>query len=634
MDGRDGAVSPACGRSRGARSCRCRWAESRSRGNGVETNGVPRRLAVLLTAALLVGPTAALASAEPGPAASASQGTLVDVAGLSAAVDGRAVELSWTAADREVQVLRDGAVLAVLPAGTTTYDDPTVAPARTYGYRVAAPKPGRGGGTAPVVVPVSTPGYLVGSADRDITPDGIVNLGGFGVGDGTVIPDALVGRGSTGESTGERVRARAVVVDDGTTAVAIANLEVTGHFAAYADGAFGLEDMAAEIAALEPRLPLENVLIASDHTHSGPDTLGVWGGPTEEYLAFLKQSVVDAVLEAYGTRSLADLRAGQSDASDLVYNQSCTEALNQSAEPAYPGPEVCATPGKDGTVRVLQATEPDGDVVVTWMTYAAHATAGGGNGLHGDWPQFLSEAMAAQYGGKGLAMVGALGGTQPCRPRCAFTKDDNPGNTIPNRKDAIVANYSRHVGLALAAAEPVSGPVAAARGYVREPLTGPAVTALFAAGSYAGAELLRSTEPPWVVGQTIRTVVGAMRIGGVAVVGTPGEGFPRIGEDVRAGLADEQMVLQLGLAGDMLGYLISPAAYVPVIAAQVPVNDNIIFNVSPTIGDHVACADLRLALSLGFSGSTSPQCTGFDLVDASGDPLAEVPVGGVVLPRP
>src|SRR4029079_5805609 len=101
---------------------------------------------------------------------------------------------------------------------------------------------------------------------------------------------------------------------------------------------------------------------------------------------------------------------------DLVYNQSCTEALNQSKEPDYPGPEACATPGKDGMVRVVQATAPGGGVVATYMAYAAHATAGGGNGLHGDWPQFLSDEMTAEFGGVGLAMVVALGGTQPSRP--------------------------------------------------------------------------------------------------------------------------------------------------------------------------------------------------------------------------
>ena len=585
-----------------------------------------RRLAVLLAAAVVTGPLVVSAAAEPTLG-------LADVDGLTAAVEDRAVGLDWTApdSDRELQVLRDGAVLATLPAGSTSYDDSSAQPGRTYGYRVATAKPGRVKGD-PVVVPVTLPAYLVGAASRDISPEGLVNLGGFGVGDGSVLPEELLGRGSIGRDEGDGVRARAMVVDDGKTAIAIANLELTGHFAAYQDGAWGLEDMAEQVAAANPRLPLGNVLIASNHTHSGPDTLGVWGGPPPGYLDLVRERVVAAIQQAYDERRFASLRAGQSDASDLIYNQSCSEALNQSKEPAYPGPEVCATPGKDGMFRVVQATAPSGEKVLTWATYAAHATAGGGRGLHGDWPSFLSQEMAAEFGGEGLAMVGALGGTQPCRPACAFTKKDNPGYAIADRRKAVMANYTRHVRLALAAAQDVSGPVAAARGYIREPVAGPAMAALFLAGKHVGVDLMRSTEPPWVNAQTLRTVVSAMRIGGLAVVGTPGEGYPRIGDDVRTALTGEQMVIQLGLAGDMLGYLIAPAEYYPVIAAQFAVNNNAILNVSPTIGDHVACADTRLALSLGFAGQAAPECLAVDVVDSAGDPVADVPVGGIVLP--
>jgi hypothetical protein len=92
-------------------------------------------------------------------------------------------------------------------------------------------------------------------------------------------------------------------------------------------------------------------------------------------------------------------------------------------------------------------------------------------------------------------------------------------------------------------------------------------------------------------------------------------------------------VIQLGLANDQVGYLIAPVAYVPIIAAEVPVNDNIIFNVSPTIGDHVACADITLALGLGFRGSSPAHCAPYTVQDAAGDPISSVPVGGVVLPR-
>ena len=44
------------------------------------------------------------------------------------------------------------------------------------------------------------------------------------------------------------------------------------------------------------------------------------------------------------------------------------------------------------------------------------------------------------------------------------------------------------------------------------------------------------------------------------------------------------------------------------------------------------CSDIRLALSLGFSGSSPLTCAPYDAADATGDPVGQVPVGGVVLP--
>jgi hypothetical protein len=481
--------------------------------------------------------------------------------------------------------------------------------------------------------PAAAAGYEVGAATRDITPTGIVNLGGNGLGTGVLIPDAIVGRGGQGQAADERIAARAIVFGQKKTSIAIASIETQGMFAAYEDGPYGLDDIARTVAQrTKGKLPADHILIASDHTHSGPDTIGAWGGVSNAYLQYIHDQTVDAIVAAFESRRKANLRAGHSDASDLIYNQSCSEALNQSKEPTYPEefPELCATPGKDGMVRVVQATDPkSGSVIATFMAYAAHATAGGGNGLHGDWPQFLSDKMSAEYGGVGVAMVGALGGTQPCRAACAFTKPENPGYNIAQRKPAIVANYFAHVQSALAGATPVSGPVDAAKGFIREPITGPAVIALFAVGSYDGARLLRSRQNPWVVGTTVRTVTSALRVGGVLFSGTPGEGFPAIGAGVRDAVQDEQEVIQLGLANDQLGYLISPARYVPIIAAEVPVNDNIIFNVSPTIGDHVMCSDIALALEIGFEGATPAECAGYDAVDSAGDPVAEVPAGGI-----
>ncbi len=587
---------------------------------------------LVLTAVLAVGlPFGSHALASPQIAPGDGEG----VPSLTAEVVDTGVALSWESIargnahlDEPLQVVRDGAVIADVEHVATSYEDRSARPGTTHSYQVVRTDK-KGVASS---VRVTTPEYLVGAATRDITPDGIVNLGGFGLGNGTVIPNAIVGRGGRGETKGERIKVRAMVVDDGTTAAAVADLELQGYFAAYQKGP-GLQDIAAAIAREVPRLPVGNIVLASDHSHSAPDTLGVWGGPQAGYLEFIKQQVVEAVTDAYSQRGFASLAAGHSDASDLVYNQSCTEGLNQSKKADYPGPDVCATPGKDGMVRVVQATTPSGRHPLTYMVFAAHATAGGGNGLHGDWPQFLSEAMTARYGGVGLAMVGALGGTQPCRTACAFTKSTNPGYNVSDRKTAIVLNYGAHVEAALSTAKPVHGPVRAAQGFIREAITGPAVTALFTAGKYAGAELLRNHDAPWVNGPTIRTVVVVVRIGDVVLAATPGEGFPRIRQDIADALGSgAQEVMTLGLANDQLGYLISPAAYVPIIAAEVPVNDNIIFNVSATIGDHVACANIRLAGTLGLKVVTPVTCAPYGVQDGQGDPIGAVPVGGLVLP--
>ena len=479
--------------------------------------------------------------------------------------------------------------------------------------------------------------YNVGAATRSIVPtsllappDGTVNTGGNGLGTGVLIPDAIVGRGGQAKAANETIAARAVVFEQNDEAVAIANIETQGMFAAYEDGPWGLDDIAKSVAAVRPGLKADNILIASDHTHSGPDTIGAWGGVPEVYLQYIHDQAVAAIVEAYDRRRAANVVAGESDASDLIYNQSCSEALNQGKQTTYPGPEVCGTPGKDGMVRVVQARDAsDNSVIATYMAFAAHATAGGGSGLHGDWPQFLADAMSAEFGGVGIAMQGANGGTQPCRSACAFTKPDNPGYNVSNRKQAIVLNYMAHVRSALDGSDPVSGPVKAAKGYIREAITGPAVIALFTVGSYDGARLLRSRKPPWVNGNTIRTVTSAIRVGDVLISGTPGEGFYAIGAGVRNAVEGEQMVIQLGLANDQLGYLIAPVRYVPVIAAEAPVNDNIIFNVSPTIGDHVMCSDIRLALATGFEGTSPAECAPYDAADSAGDPVADVPVGGV-----
>src|SRR3954470_16053407 len=205
---------------------------------------------------------------------------------------------------------------------------------------------------------------------------------------------------------------------------------------------------------------------------------------------------------------------------------------------------------------------------------------------------------------------------------------------MPSRCAAMTANSSSHVTDALAHASPVTGPVAASQRFIREAITGPFVNALFLGGTHTGTKLLRSHESPWMVGQTVRTVVADVRVGSLLFNATPGEGFPSIRQGVADAVTGPAMVLQLGLANDQLGYLIAPASYVPVIAAEAAVNDNIIFNVSPTIGDHVMCTGISLASQLGADWTVDEPatCAPYDVQDAATPTSDQVPVGGVTVP--
>src|SRR3954447_2585718 len=122
--------------------------------------------------------------------------------------------------------------------------------------------------------------YEVGIGSRSIAVDpdgtfkgGAVYLGGFGL-DGPPIGD----RHATGNlAAGPSVRA--IAIGDGKNTFAVADIEAQGWFAATKDGPLGLTDMRKAVAkATDGKLPADHVVIQSDHTHGGPDMMGVWGG--------------------------------------------------------------------------------------------------------------------------------------------------------------------------------------------------------------------------------------------------------------------------------------------------------------------------------------------------------------------
>ena len=246
--------------------------------------------------------------------------------------------------------------------------------------------------------------YEVGIASRSISPDADgtfagkpVYLGGYGIGGGSPV---LEGRAATGV-LGEGPSVRAFVVSDGkNNTFAIADIETQGWFAATKNGPYGLIDMRKAVEeATGGALPAESVVVQTDHSHGGADTIGVWGGVPDEYMAFMKDQTVAAIVEAFQTRRKGTLWYGTAPGRDLLSNQFDYDAANEVV---------------DSDVRVLQARD-DGGAFATMLNFSAHSTVLGSSNtkITGDWPQRANPILEQRFGGEAMTVMATLGRTQP-----------------------------------------------------------------------------------------------------------------------------------------------------------------------------------------------------------------------------
>jgi hypothetical protein len=471
--------------------------------------------------------------------------------------------------------------------------------------------------------------YLVGAAARTINPDPDgtfagkpVYLGGYGIASPPLDP----GRPATG-FLGDGLHVRAFAVSDGKRSAAIADIESQGWFVAQRDAPYGLLDMRKAVQErTRGALKASAVVIQSDHSHGGPDGLGVWGGVPVEYRKLVFDRTVDAIVEAYETRRAGRLYYGTAPGRDLLSNQFDYDKANAVV---------------DSDVRVLQARDRRGRPFVTLLDFSAHATVlGSGNTKGtGDWVQAANPLLAERFGGEAVTVVATLGRTQPADRGCR-----TPGLTGDAASLCSLDEYASRVvdraAEAAANARPLTGkPVVDGRSYlIRDVSSDPLLLGLLVGGAPIGAPLNRSLGPPWLTGNVIGTVAASMRIGDVLMTAFPGEAYPQIAFKIADLARDAKGFMTAGLANDQLGYLIAPyEAYPEPIRRSFfnqqgdeisPIdNDNYFFNVSHTMGERLTCAALRGAGELFGRGSAYrdayDRCAAF-VNDAAEAPGADV----------
>lgn len=428
--------------------------------------------------------------------------------------------------------------------------------------------------------------FRVGAAVVNVSPSRLVDLsthkvclGGF---------DLACARRAFGER--EEMYARAIVIESGGERVAMATSSNIGLFAKYKDGfgAVGAHDV-RRAASHATGIPTDAIVVTSDHSHSSPDVEGIWGGTDLEYMRLLADGLVRAITRANLLLEEAELWVGSS-----TYAERDPDPLTNHWE-GTGGP----LDQIDRELRVLQARRPaDGSIIATMVNFAAHASVLDEDTLaSGDWTGEFANRFARRHGGVAMSMVGALGGIG--------------ARYSPSEFEDFLRFVGRLTRTALGRARRIDTEgVAAARTFIREPVTAPLLY-----GSYAPlsaqdpnnplqVSIDRAVTPPWSTGNVMGTFVSAFRIGDVLIGNTPGEAYPDISFALSRGVQAREHFL-FGLADDQVGYLISPAEGVPTAAANgaaypVAGNDNFALSVSPTIGDHVSCSLLDMARALRF----------------------------------
>jgi len=458
--------------------------------------------------------------------------------------------------------------------------------------------------------------YLVGGAARSINPPaemikaGNFFLGGYGLGSGRIAnqaalqtPASLDGPRTADGILGNGISTRAFAVSDGQRAIVLAQIETQGYFSAYKQGPFGLVDIRRDAtAAIErinennedagPAIDAESILVDSNHSHGGPDTVGVWGGVPTEYLKLVHDRTVEAIVAAYRSMRPATLSYGAVAAPDLLSNDFDKDPNNASM---------------DNDVRVFQAKDAkSGKVVATYSNFSAHPTilGGGNHKITADYTGVLSDMIAQTYGGFGFDQVATLGRTHAGgRPGCADRTLKGPDADLCSLRGYAGVVLDR-IKKAVANAEPLTGEsIVDMRSYL---ITVPATAVSLMAGSYvglaAGMPIMRSIAPPWTTGDLIGTSVFSGRIGDVLLTGSPGEPYPQILQKV-AETVPALGHVSIGTAGDFLGYIIGPLEAFPEPIKQTvlddqgnpsPVaSDNFAFNAGIDFGERLTCAQLR-----------------------------------------
>ncbi len=354
----------------------------------------------------------------------------------------------------------------------------------------------------------------VGYAQTIITPslDRPVFLAGFG-------------HNRRAESIHDDLSARAMAVSNGSRTLVLCAVDLIGLFAP--DVHHVLESL--KLSEISMDLHPE-VVLASTHTHHGPDTAGLWGpdgktrGVDEAYMMACRQKILESVLGALeNLMPCESMKAAVVHVPGLVKNARNPESL-------------------DDELTVFQFLDSGGRPLMTGFNFPCHPEVLWDQNQHitSDYPGYLRTEVEKQTGAPCLFFSGALGGMMtPDVKEHSFAEAELMGRKLA--KEGLRA---------IGAANPEQlSVIGSEKKEFKAKLTNPLYKLAFWRKLLPDAR----DRQGWITGE-----VNLIKIGDLWLATVPGELLPGLGLEIKARLteAGARVTGVIGLANGWLGYIL------------------------------------------------------------------------------
>lgn len=343
----------------------------------------------------------------------------------------------------------------------------------------------------------------------------------------------LAGFGDNRLATGKHddLWARTIVVDYGSTRIAIVSIDLIGY---YSDGSYYGINQVQKL--LDPKLGVQEVLIAATHNHEGPDSIGVYGenfmkdGKYPKYLRFVDRMIARSITEAAQTLAPAKFRIG---VTDPVKSPSIAgmQVRNGGRPPKF----------FDEEMRVMQfvskQTNKTLGTLINWNTHP-ESMEDKNREITSDFIHAARETVEKKFGGTAVYISGPIGAVEIVgdsntknTDRIKFDGQEfllKPNSTRPvftfARTEAIGRDIGKAAIEALAKSEwSKSHVLEVKKADLQVPMDNQGYALLLKLG------VLDTMMNPDASGQPqAKTTIYAINLGDAQIVTTPGELFPEI----------------------------------------------------------------------------------------------------------